>query len=75
MKGLGFLILALLAGGACAASPQIRLIVPVETAADLEKALAEGIKTVRAGSAVVIDVIVSTGYSPAMMAGLTRSQD
>ncbi len=48
---------------------------PVETAADLEKALAEGIRTVRAGSAVVIDVIVSTGYSPAMMAGLTRSQD
>ncbi len=48
---------------------------PVETAADLEKALAEGIKTVRAGSAVVIDVIVNTGYSPAMMAGLTRSQD
>ena len=48
---------------------------PVETAADLEKALAEGIKTVRAGSAVVIDVIVSTGYSAAMTAGLTRSQD
>ncbi len=48
---------------------------PVETAADLEKALAEGIKTVRAGSAVVIDVIVSPGYSAAMTAGLTRSQD
>ncbi len=48
---------------------------PVETAADLEKALAEGIKTVRAGSAVVIDVIVSAGYSAAMTAGLTRSQD
>ena len=48
---------------------------PVETAAELEKALAEGIKTVLAGSAMVIDVIVSTGYSPAMMAGLTRSQD
>ena len=48
---------------------------PVETAADLEKALAEGIKTVRAGSAFVIDVIVATGYSAAMTAGLTRSQD
>ncbi len=48
---------------------------PVETAADLEKALAEGIRAVRAGSAVVIDVIVSTGYSAAMTAGLTRSQD
>ena len=48
---------------------------PVETAADLEKALAEGIKTVLSGSAMVIDVIVNTGYSPAMVAGLTRSQD
>ena len=48
---------------------------PVETAADLQKALAEGIKTVREGAAVVIDVIVATGYSAAMTAGLTRSQD
>jgi len=48
---------------------------PVETVADLEKALADGIRTVRAGSAVVIDVIVSTGYSAAMTAGLTRSQE
>ncbi len=48
---------------------------PVETAVDLEKALTEGIRMVRAGSAVVIDVIVRPGYSAAMTAGLTRSQD
>ena len=48
---------------------------PVETAAELDKALADAIKTVRGGAAVVVDVIVSTGYSPAMTAGLTRSQD
>ena len=48
---------------------------PVETAADLQRALAEGVKTVREGAAVVIDVIVATGYSAAMTAGLTRSQD
>ncbi len=48
---------------------------PVDTAAALEAALAEGIAKVRAGSAVVIDVIVSTGYSAAMTAGLTRSSE
>ena len=48
---------------------------PVETGAELEKALAEGILAVRSGSAMVIDVIVSTGYSPAMTAGLTRSEN
>lgn len=48
---------------------------PVETGPELDKALAEAIKTVRSGSAVVVDVIVSTGYSPAMTAGLTRSQE
>ncbi len=48
---------------------------PIETGADLEKALAEAVKTVRGGKAIVLDVIVSTGYSAAMTAGLTRSQD
>ena len=48
---------------------------PIETGADLQNALAEAIKTVRGGKAIVLDVIVSTGYSAAMTAGLTRSQD
>ena len=48
---------------------------PIETGADLEKALAVAVKTVRGGKAIVLDVIVSTGYSAAMTAGLTRSQD
>jgi thiamine pyrophosphate-dependent acetolactate synthase large subunit-like protein len=46
---------------------------PIETGADLEKALAEAIAVVRGGKAIVLDVVVSTGYSPAMTAGLTRS--
>ena len=48
---------------------------PVETGAELDKVLVDAIKTVRGGAAMVIDVIVSTGYSPAMTAGLTRSAD
>ncbi|MES2511205.1 MAG: thiamine pyrophosphate-binding protein [Pseudomonadota bacterium] len=47
---------------------------PIETGADLEKALAEAIKVVRGGKAIVLDVIVATGYSAAMTAGLTRSE-
>ncbi|MES2412281.1 MAG: thiamine pyrophosphate-binding protein [Pseudomonadota bacterium] len=47
---------------------------PIETGADLEKALAEAIKVVRSGKAIVLDVIVATGYSAAMTAGLTRSE-
>lgn len=48
---------------------------PVHDAAELEKGLAAAVKTVREGGIVVIDVIVQTGYSPAMTAGLTRSDD
>ncbi|MES1978923.1 MAG: thiamine pyrophosphate-binding protein [Pseudomonadota bacterium] len=47
---------------------------PIETGAELEKALAEAIKVVQGGKAIVLDVIVSTGYSAAMTAGLTRSE-
>ncbi len=47
---------------------------PIETGADLEKALAEAVKIVRSGKAIVLDVIVATGYSAAMTAGLTRSE-
>ena len=48
---------------------------PVHDAAELEKVLVATVKTVRAGGIVVIDVIVQTGYSPSMTAGLTRSDD
>lgn len=47
---------------------------PIETGADLEKALADAIKVVQGGKAIVLDVIVATGYSAAMTAGLTRSE-
>ncbi len=47
---------------------------PIETGAELEKAIAQGLKSVQDGKAFVIDVIVSTGYSAAMTAGLTRSE-
>jgi thiamine pyrophosphate-dependent acetolactate synthase large subunit-like protein len=48
---------------------------PVEDAGELDRVLAEAIAAVRKGGAVVVDVIVQTGYSPAMTAGLTRLQD
>jgi thiamine pyrophosphate-dependent acetolactate synthase large subunit-like protein len=48
---------------------------PVEEGAELARLLPEAIAAVRRGETVVIDVIVQTGYSPAMTAGLTRSQD
>ncbi len=48
---------------------------PVEDAAELERVLVDAIAAVKKGETVVVDVIVQTGYSPAMTAGLTRSQD
>ena len=48
---------------------------PVEDAAALASVLVDAIAAVKNGATVVIDVIVQTGYSPAMTAGLTRSQD
>ncbi len=48
---------------------------PIEDAADLERVLIDAIAAVKKGETVVVDVIVQTGYSPAMTAGLTRSQD
>ena len=47
---------------------------PIETGAELEKALAGAVKLVRGGKAIVLDVIVIAGYSAAMTAGLTRSE-
>jgi hypothetical protein len=47
---------------------------PVEDAADLERVLSEAIALVKGGATVVIDVVVQTGYSPAMTAGLTRAE-
>lgn len=48
---------------------------PVEDAAELERVLVEAIAAVKVGATVVIDVVVQTGYSAAMTAGLTRSSD
>jgi thiamine pyrophosphate-dependent acetolactate synthase large subunit-like protein len=48
---------------------------PVADATELERVLAQAIAAVRKGETVVVDVVVQTGYSPAMTAGLTRSQD
>ncbi|MDB5932537.1 MAG: ilvG2 [Polaromonas sp.] len=48
---------------------------PVEEGAELARVLCEAIAAVKGGACVVIDVIVQTGYSPTMTAGLTRSQD
>ena len=48
---------------------------PIEDAAELERVLIDAIAAVKAGATVVVDVVVQTGYSAAMTAGLTRSQD
>ena len=48
---------------------------PVEDAGELERVLIDAVAAVKKGETVVVDVIVQTGYSPAMTAGLTRSQD
>ena len=53
----------------------LRGIGPVEDAAELERVLVEAIAAVKAGATVVVDVVVQTGYSAAMTAGLTRSSD
>ena len=48
---------------------------PVEDAAQLARVLADALVAVKNGATVVVDVVVQTGYSPAMTAGLTRSAD
>ncbi len=48
---------------------------PVEDAGELEKILVDAIAAVKRGETVVVDVVVQTGYSAAMTAGLTRSKD
>jgi len=48
---------------------------PVEDAAELEQILIDAIAAVKRGETVVVDVVVQTGYSAAMTAGLTRSKD
>jgi thiamine pyrophosphate-dependent acetolactate synthase large subunit-like protein len=48
---------------------------PVEDVAELERVLIDAIAAVKNGETVVVDVVVQTGYSPAMTAGMTRSQD
>jgi len=48
---------------------------PVEDAGELEKILVDAIAAVKRGETVVVDVVVQTGYSAAMTAGLMRSKD
>jgi thiamine pyrophosphate-dependent acetolactate synthase large subunit-like protein len=48
---------------------------PVGDASELEEVLRDAIAAVKKGETVVVDVLVQTGYSPAMTAGLTRSKD
>ncbi len=48
---------------------------PIEDAAELARVLADALVAVQKGATVVVDVVVQTGYSPAMTAGLTRSAD
>ncbi|MEF2978940.1 thiamine pyrophosphate-binding protein [Subtercola sp. YIM 133946] len=45
---------------------------PVTEPAELRRALTEALRLYREGRAVVVDVVVETGYSPAMAAGLSR---
>ncbi len=48
---------------------------PIETAADLHAALAHAVESVRGGKAIVLDVIVSPGYSKETTAGMSQSHD
>ena len=48
---------------------------PIEDAVELARVLADALVAVQNGATVVVDVVVQTGYSPAMTAGLTRSAD
>jgi thiamine pyrophosphate-dependent acetolactate synthase large subunit-like protein len=48
---------------------------PIEDGAFLAQVFIDAIAAVRAGQSVVVDVVVQTGYSPAMTAGLTRSKE
>lgn len=45
---------------------------PISDLADLPAALDEALRIVKSGRGVVVDVVVSPGYSPAMKAGLVR---
>jgi thiamine pyrophosphate-dependent acetolactate synthase large subunit-like protein len=48
---------------------------PIEDGAFLAQVFIDAIAAVKAGQSVVVDVVVQTGYSPAMTAGLTRSKE
>jgi hypothetical protein len=47
---------------------------PVRKVADFSEALSQALLQLRQGQAVVIDVHVQPGYSPAMAQGMTRSK-
>ncbi|MDB5846803.1 MAG: acetolactate synthase [Rhodoferax sp.] len=48
---------------------------PVQDVAELSQVLEGAIAAVQNGETVVVDVVVQTGYSPAMTAGMTRSKE
>ena len=48
---------------------------PIENAKQLREVLPQAISALRSGEPVVIDVLVQTGYSPAMSQGMTRSHN
>jgi thiamine pyrophosphate-dependent acetolactate synthase large subunit-like protein len=48
---------------------------PIESGTELHAALAHAVDSVRSGKAIVLDVIVSPGYSQETTAGMTQSND
>jgi thiamine pyrophosphate-dependent acetolactate synthase large subunit-like protein len=61
--------------GMMARGQGLKGIGPVEDAVELRRVLVDALAAVQKGETVVVDVVVQTGYSPAMTAGLTRSAD
>jgi thiamine pyrophosphate-dependent acetolactate synthase large subunit-like protein len=47
---------------------------PIDNAVELEKVLIDALDAVKQGATMVVDVVVQTGYSAAMTAGLTRAE-
>jgi thiamine pyrophosphate-dependent acetolactate synthase large subunit-like protein len=61
--------------GMMARGQGLKGIGPIEDGAFLMQVFIDAINAVKAGETVVVDVVVQTGYSPAMTAGLTRSKE
>jgi thiamine pyrophosphate-dependent acetolactate synthase large subunit-like protein len=61
--------------GMMARGQGLKGIGPIEDGAFLAQVFIDAIAAVKSGETVVVDVVVQTGYSPAMTAGLTRSKE